>query len=88
MNWFFKKINWGEQASYFQKREKFAFFRTSYVQWKNEKNSSHTVVWKFQDFSVIQILREIDFGVLENLKIAIFAILGAVKFVNLVNSGL
>ena len=30
-------------------------------------------VWKFQDFSLSQILREITFGILEVQKIAIFA---------------
>ena len=39
-------------------------------------------VLKFQDFSVIQILREIDFG---ESNTAVFAIFGALKFVNLVN---
>ena len=31
-------------------------------------------VWKFQDFSVIQILREINFGDSRSSKIAVFAI--------------
>ena len=40
-------------------------------------------VCKFQDFSVIQILREINFEELKSSKIAIFAVLRAVKFINL-----
>ena len=31
-------------------------------------------VWKFQDFSVIQILREINFGQSRSSKTAVFAI--------------
>ena len=45
-------------------------------------------VWKFQDFSVNQILREINFGELRSSKITIFAILGALKFVSLVKISL
>jgi len=36
-------------------------------------------VWKFQDFSFTEILREINFGEARNSKIAVFAILRAVK---------
>ena len=36
-------------------------------------------VWKLKDFSVIQILREINFGQSRSSKTAIFAILGALK---------
>ena len=43
------------------------------------------IVWNNQDFSVTQLLREINFENLEALKKPIFAILGALKIVNLVN---
>ena len=43
------------------------------------------LIMKFQDFSVIQILREINFGESRSSKIAIF---GALDFVNLVNFSL
>jgi len=39
--------------------------------------------WKFQDFSVFQILREINLGESRSAKNAGFALLGAMKFVNL-----
>ena len=42
-------------------------------------------MWKFHDFSVTQILCEIDFGESRSSKTAIFAILGPLKFVDLVN---
>ena len=45
-------------------------------------------VWIYQDFSVIQILREIKIGESRNPKIAIFAILEALDFVSLVNFSL
>ena len=45
-------------------------------------------VWKFQDFSVIHILREIKFGESRSPKTAICAIFGDVKFVNLVTFSL
>ena len=45
-------------------------------------------VWKFLDFSVIQILREINFGESRSSKTAVFAILGALNFVNLVHFSL
>ena len=40
-------------------------------------------VWKFQDFSLIQILRETDFGGCRSSKTAVFAIFWALNFVNL-----
>ena len=43
---------------------------------------------KFQDFSVIHILREINFGESKSSKTAVFAIFGASKFVNLVDFSL
>ena len=42
----------------------------------------------FHDFSVTQILREITFGESTTSKTAIFAISGALNFVNLVNFNL
>ena len=45
-------------------------------------------MWKFIDFSVTQTLREINFGDSRNAKTAVFAILGAVNFVTLVNFSL
>ena len=43
-------------------------------------------VWKFQDISVIQILREINFGQFRSCKITVFADLGALNLVNFVIS--
>ena len=48
----------------------------------------HHTLWKLQDFSKIQILREINFGESRSSKIAIFAIFGTAKFVNLINFNL
>ena len=43
----------------------------------------HYTVWKFYDFSVTQILREINFGDSRSSKTAVLAILGALSnFVN------
>ena len=39
------------------------------------------MVWKFQDFSVTQIIREIHFGEFRSSKVTIFAILGDLNFV-------
>ena len=41
---------------------------------------NYFTVWKFQDFSVIQILREIDFGEFRSSKTVVFTILRAVNF--------
>ena len=46
------------------------------------------IVWKFQDFCITEILREINFEDSRSAKFAFFAILGAVNFVHLVNSSL
>ena len=46
------------------------------------------VWWEIQDFSVIQILREINFGESRSSKNALFAILGALYLVNQVNFSL
>ena len=43
-------------------------------------------MWKFQDFSIVQILREINFVESRSSNTVVFAILGALTFVNLVNS--
>ena len=47
--------------------------------------TKHLTVSKIQHFFVTQILREINFGGYRNSKIAVFAILGALNFANLVN---
>ena len=48
---------------------------------------THTV-WKFQDFSVTQILHEINFEEVRSSKTAIFANFGAMHFVDLVDFSL
>ena len=45
-------------------------------------------MWKYQDFSVIQILREIKIGESRNSKTAVFAIFKALNFVDLANLSL
>ena len=45
-------------------------------------------MWKIQDFSITQILCEINFGDSRSAKTAVFDILGAVKFDNVVNFSL
>ena len=45
-------------------------------------------VWKFEDFSVIQIFREINFDQSKRSKTAIFAIFEVLNFVDLVNFSL
>ena len=45
-------------------------------------------VWKFQDFSVIQILREINFGNIRSSKTAVFVIFGALNYVDMGNFSL
>ena len=47
-----------------------------------------TAVRKFEDLSVTQILREINFGEYRSSKTAVFAILGALNLVDLVNFSL
>ena len=47
-----------------------------------------STMWIFQDFSVIQILREINFGRSKSFKTDISAIFLALNFVNLVNFSL
>ena len=38
--------------------------------------NSYFTVWKIQDFSITQILREINFGEIRSAKTAVFAIFG------------
>ena len=66
---------------------KIAYERTFSVNMNSQ--NLHTVC-KFQDFSVIQILREINFGEFRSFKTAnaIFPFLGDLNFVNLVNFSL
>ena len=45
-------------------------------------------VWKLQDFSITQILRETNFWDSRNAKTAVFAILRAVMFVHMKNFSL
>ena len=45
-------------------------------------------MWQFQEFSVIQILRETNFEGSRSAKSIIFAILGAPNFVKLVDFSL
>ena len=52
---------------------------------KGHDQTRPSKVWKFQDFSITQILREINFGESRRAKTAIFAILGALNFVDLVH---
>ena len=52
------------------------------------QNSLPTKVWKFQDFSITQILREINLGGSRSSKTAVLAILRALKSINWVNFGL
>ena len=52
-----------------------------------EMNLTNTV-WKFHDFSIALNFREINFGDSRSAKTAIFAILRAVNFVDLLNSSL
>ena len=52
------------------------------------EGSSTDTVWKFQNFSVTHILREINFGVSRSYKTAVFVIFGVLNFVDLVNFSL
>ena len=45
-------------------------------------------MWKFQDFSITQILREINFGEFRSSENAVFAYFRLLIFVNLVNFSL
>ena len=52
------------------------------------KTRNLLTVWNFQDFCITEILREINFVNSRSAKTAVFAILGAVDFVHLVNFSL
>ena len=52
------------------------------------QNHDQITVWKLQNFSVTQILCEINLGESRSSKIAIFAISGALNFAHLVNFSL
>ena len=45
-------------------------------------------MWTFCDLSITQILREINFGESRGCKSAVFGIIGALNFANLVNFNL
>ena len=45
-------------------------------------------MWKFQDFTVTQILWEMNFGEARSFKTAVFALKRALNFVNLANFNL
>ena len=49
------------------------------------KIGMNCTVWKFQNFSVIQILREINFGECRNYESVVFAILEALNLVDFLN---
>ena len=55
---------------------------------KMKNYSLYYTVWIFHDFSVNQIFREINFGEFRSCKTPIFALLGALNVVNLVNFSL
>ena len=55
------------------------------MQSRSKNSSNQLTVWKLQYLSVTQILREINFGEYISSKTAVFAILGALNFANLVN---
>ena len=44
-----------------------------------------TTMWKFEDFFVIQILREINFGESRSSRTAVCVVFGALNIGNLVN---
>ena len=46
---------------------------------------TYNTVWKFHDFSITQILREINFAESRSAKNVIFTILGALNSVDLMN---
>ena len=61
---------------------------TSYTVSQWEKQIRYMTVWKFQNFCITQILREINFVDSRSVKTAFFAILRAANFVHLVNFNL
>ena len=58
------------------------------IQIFREKNLFFSTVWKFQVFSVVQILCEINIGNTRSCETAFFAIFEALNFVNLVDFSL
>ena len=50
--------------------------------------ANYFTMWKFQDFSVTHILREINFGEIRTSKNGVFAILAALNVVNLADISL
>ena len=55
------------------------------VFFKSQFFSSNFKVWEFENFLIIQILREINFEASKSAKTAVFVILEAANFVHLVN---
>ena len=69
-----------------RKNQKFTF--TKNISWNQRifvKEVRYTV-WKFHEFSVNSILRESNLGEFKSFKTAVFVILGAMHFVDLVYS--
>ena len=60
----------------------------NYDSYSTVKTKIINVHWKFQNFCVIQILREINFGESRSCKTAFLAIFRALNFIDLVNSSL
>ena len=74
---------WSNFASMFFGRIKFHdenLFKSDDYDCDHTKISFSGTVWKFHDFSISQILREIKFGDFRSAKSAIFAILEALYF--------
>ena len=63
-------------------------YRLAIIRPEAEKMGYFYTVWKIHDFSVTQILREVNFGESRSCKTAIFAISGALNFDDLVNFSL
>ena len=63
------------------KVHKYFFWLNIFLAWLAFGMTCFHKVWKFQDISVIQSLCEINFKESRSSKTAVFAILGAVKFV-------
>ena len=82
-------INQGSVFPYFAKVSKSIERRRSEISVPIFRSvAKSTISTKFQDFSVFQILCEINFEGSKSSKTATFAILGALFFVNLVNFSL
>ena len=59
------------------------FISPKKLNYVRKTRDSDEAVWKFQDFSVTQILREIKFGQFKSTKTVVFAILEALNLVDL-----